>query len=608
MAISPFLPRLAALRNSEDCKTRRCTWTKISTDSKPPEQCTRTISDDGRTRELLQSLNETTDTRNVLADLAALQLCGRSHREKNIELVVAEWSREIEGQDLATVINSNLSHSADSSTLAVKPEQSLGGNFYRRRRVPSIKPSVSIPVITPSTLRRTLQIDEGFALKCHGYTTRNSRCKMPLAGATCITIDNIVDSIASSCSTSGEEDNFKRLLEELAGLVLCRRYHQAEALDLSLQWLPKMADVGVPTQDVRISLGDGERTHDLGSPTRTCRRPSCPTTPRTTGDSPESTRSTMWSRSSQDYLTTPGTIPQRPTPQELWKHSPLSFKTRAIHRIEALCDDSEVKYLATAFDSHFTVAKENPTKELSSSRKASLRTRRVESPTRDIPTFIPFPAQSTQKMLVSMCKVLSRPLSKQDQQSGCIYGFQRGDNGYIKVGVTTVGVETRMKQWTNSCHYEPKVLLKMEVRYAFRVERLIQVHLRKERFRESLVNGICNSGKGCPKKHDEWFKIGLERLRKVVAVWIRFVESKPYDENNNLTPYWQQQLKKIDLSSNIDPWFTWLERILDSISPTAVQAGISSEKLTRVKAEESLQSRIPMIPPLPIGNPVRIQA
>jgi hypothetical protein len=122
------------------------------------------------------------------------------------------------------------------------------------------------------------------------------------------------------------------------------------------------------------------------------------------------------------------------------------------------------------------------------------------------------------------------------------------------------------------------------------------------------VNGSCNSGQGCPKKHDEWFKIGLERLRKVVAVWKRFVESKPYDENNNLKPYWQQQLKKIDLSSNIDPWFTWLERILDSISPKTIPTGISSEKSARVKTEERLQSRIQMIPPIPVGNSVRIQA
>jgi hypothetical protein len=207
-----------------------------------------------------------------------------------------------------------------------------------------------------------------------------------------------------------------------------------------------------------------------------------------------------------------------------------------------------------------------------------------------------------------MCEVISRPLSSQDQKSGCIYGFQRGDNGYIKVGVTTVGVEKRMKNWAQSCHYEPKVVLKIEFRYAFRVERLIQVHLRKERFRESLVNGSCNSGKGCPTKHDEWFKIGLERLRKVVNVWKRFVESEPYDENNHLKPYWQQQLKKIDLSSNIDPWITWLERILDTISPTAVQAGVANEKLTRVKVEEGIQSRIPRIAPLSMRNTVIIQA
>lgn len=607
MAISPFLPSLAALRNSEDCKTRRCTWTKITTQCKPAEQCSRTISDSGKTQKLLQRLNETTDTQNVLTDLAALQLCSRSHREKNIGLVVAEWNREIESQDLATVIDSNLFNSADSSALAVKTEKPPGGNLCRSRRVPSIKPSVSIPVILPSTLRRTLQIDDGFPLKCHGYTTRNSRCKMPLTGATRITIDNIVESLASSCSKSGEEDNVKRLLEELAGLILCRRYHQAQALNLSLQWLPRIADGGASMQASVTNLGDGERAQDPDVPTRTCSRQLCPTTP-TSDDSPKSTRSTMWSRSSRGYPTTPGTSPQLSMPKELEEGSPLSSKSHTKDRIEVLRGDSEVKYSVATFSPQNTVAKKHFTEQPSASRKASLRSSRAEPPTQDIPTFVPFSAQSTQKMLASMCEVLSRPLSKQDQQSGCIYGFHRGDNGFIKVGVTTVGVATRMKQWTQSCHYEPKVVLKIDVPYAFRVERLIQVHLRKERFYESLVNGSCNSGNGCTKKHDEWFKIGLERLRKVVAVWKRFVESKPYDENNTLKPYWQQQLKKIDLSSNIDPWFSWLERILDSISPIAVHTGILSEKLIRLKVEERLQPIISMIPPLPIGNPVSVQA
>jgi hypothetical protein len=604
MAISPFLPSLAALRNSEDCKARRCTWTKISTEGKPPEQCSRTISDGGKTRELLQRLKETRDTRGVLADIAALQLCGRSHREKNIKLVVDEWSREIERGDWehgALVIKSNPSRSSDASTVAIMSEQSPGGNLCRTRRVPSIH------VITPSTLRRIYQIDEGYNLKCHGYTIRNSRCKMTLARAACITIDNIVESLASSFCKPAEEDNVKCLLEELAGLVLCRRYHQADALDLGLQWLP-VADIGISTKAGRRDFGDDERTHDPCARRSTCRSPLCPATSRTTGDFPESTRSTTGSRSSQDYPATPVTSPRQSTPQELEKRSPLSFKTRAIDRIEALCEDSEAKYSATAFDSRFTVAEKYFAQQSSASRKANLRTSRVESPRQDIPTFIPFPAQNTRNMLVSMCEVISRPLSNRDLESGCIYGFQRGDNGYIKVGATTVGLETRMKQWAQSCHYEPKVVLKIEVRYAFRVERLIQVHLRKERFRESLVNGSCNSGKGCPKKHDEWFKIGLERLRKVVTVWKRFVESEPYDENNHLKPYWQQQLKKIDLSSNIDPCITWLERILDSICPTAVQTGIASEKLARVKVEERLQSRIPAIPLLSIGNPVMIQA
>jgi hypothetical protein len=179
--------------------------------------------------------------------------------------------------------------------------------------------------------------------------------------------------------------------------------------------------------------------------------------------------------------------------------------------------------------------------------------------------------------------MLSRPLSEQDQKPGYIYAFKREDNGYFKVGVAN-NVPRRMKDKVSRCRFEPKVVLEVAVPISFLVERLIKAHLRKERFRESLVNGGCNSGKGCPTTHGEWFKIKLERLRKVVAVWKRFAESEPYDERHQLKPWWQQQLKAIELSSNIDPRLSWIECALDCNSVMAVQRG-AREKSTRVKAE-----------------------
>jgi hypothetical protein len=150
------------------------------------------------------------DTQNVLADLAALQVCGRSHRDKNVRLVVEEWSREIEREDLeqrTSSISPNQLRSSDILTIARNSKQSPGGNLSRTRGVTPIKPSVPTPAITPLILRQTLQIEEGYNLNCHGHP--KSRCKMLLSGASYAGIDNTVVSLATYCSTSPRQDNVK---------------------------------------------------------------------------------------------------------------------------------------------------------------------------------------------------------------------------------------------------------------------------------------------------------------------------------------------------------------------------------------------------------------
>lgn len=587
-AASPFLPTLADLRNSDDCKTRQCIWTKKSKKDSPPEQCSRTVSDNGKTREFLQRLYATRDTRSVLEDLAALQLCGRSHREKNVAIVVDEWIKETDGErlnpKLPTVSTKQL-ESLNSPAPGPASNRSLVGNDHRKRTVTSIQPELPRPMVTPSLIRQKLQIDEGDSLKCHGLTTGNNRrCKRPLSRPTFIRIDTIVSSLTSLCSIPSDQDDIKHLLEELAGLVLCPGYHRDQAPRLSTQWLRNMADIAISTKvDTKIS-GHDEETHNPGTPNPNCGGRFGPAIPPTIGDSPESTVSSMWSRYPQSHVTTPGSSPHRSMSRELQNNSPLSSKTGTSHRIESLLEDSNFKQSVTDFQPDTGVVRKLFTQQSSNSRKASLRSSHIESLRPTVPAFIPFPTQCASKMLTAMRDVISRPLSNQDQKFGYIYGFQREDNGYIKIGVTK-DVETRMRQLANSCHYEPKVVLRIAVPHAFRVERLIHLHLRSERFRENLLNHLCNSGRGCPTKHEEWFKVGLERLQKVVAVWKRFIESKPYDEKHGLKSWWQQQLKKIDLRSHLDPWLHWLEGILDANSTMTVKSEEAKEKLTRVEIE-----------------------
>jgi hypothetical protein len=592
MAVSSFLPTLAALRNSEDCRTRQCIWSQRSRKDSPPQQCLRTISDDGKTRKFLQRLNDTGDIRGVLADLAALQLCGRSHRKKHIGLVIDEWIKEIEEERLKPSFPAIATNQLKSSNIPVPSpasNRSLASNHHTRS-VTSTQPNLSRPTITPSTIRQTLQIDKGDHLKCHGYTVRHNRCTQPLSQPTCGRIDNIVESLTSSYSVISDKDDITHILAELAGLVMCRGYHKNQAPELSKKWLQKMVDFAVSAEVDGESFGQDEQTHNPSTPNRKRGSRFDPVMPPTIDDSPESTISSMWSRYPKSRFTTPGTSPHQSTSRELQNTSPLSSKAGATYRTESLLGDSDVKHPIPDSQSHTSVVRKLFTQQSSNSRKATLRTSRIESPRQTILAFVPFPIQSTEKMLETIYDVISRPLSEQHRKPGYIYGFQRENNGHIKIGVTK-DVEARMRQWANSCHYEPKILLKIAVPHAFRVERLIQLHLQNERFRENLVDGLCNSGSGCPSKHQEWFKVGLERVQKVIGIWKRFMESEPYDEKYALKSWWKQHLKKIHLCSNFDLWLDWLGHILDDNSQIVVKRKGENGKLTGVKVEEKFEAK-----------------
>ncbi|KAH8597513.1 hypothetical protein B0O99DRAFT_684830 [Bisporella sp. PMI_857] len=591
MAVSPFLPTVAKLRASQDCKSRQCIWTRASKKNNASEQCSRTISDGGKTRKLLQCLDDAEDTRAALLNLAALQLCGRSHRVKHIGVVVDEWLKEIEEGHLKPAISAastNQLKSSCASAPAPAPAsyQSRVGNSRRTRSVTSTISKFSGLEATPSVIRQTLQIDEGEKLTCHGRA-RKGRCTQPLARQACDRIDTTVRSLAISCIKPLDQEYITDLLTELAGLVLCRGYHQDQAPSLSMQWLPKLVDLAISTEfDTQNTHCDEEapNLHNQGTPKHHLHTSNFDraTTP-TINDSPQSSISSFWSRNVESHFTTPGTSPQRPTSRELQANSPLSHKNSAAQRSESLYDDLDIKDPTTTFQND-SVIRKLFTQQSHKSSTASLRVSHFESPKQTILEFVPFPTKGMQQELRAMRDVISRPLSEQDQRFGCIYGFQREDNGYIKVGVAK-DVEARMQQWANSCHYTPKVILKISVSHAFRVERLIQLHLQGARFRETLVNGLCNSGKGCPRKHQEWFKIGIERLRKVFAVWKRFMESEPYDEKYSLKPCWQKHLKNPDLCLNPDPWLHWLERILDGNSVIAVKREEANDELKKVKIE-----------------------
>jgi len=88
----------------------------------------------------------------------------------------------------------------------------------------------------------------------------------------------------------------------------------------------------------------------------------------------------------------------------------------------------------------------------------------------------------------------------------------------------------------------------------FRVESIVKFHLRDHRYRENLLQGRCNGGKGCDKKHDEWFDVTIDRVKQVVRLWTRWMHAKPYGDDHRLKPEWRKVIESVHLNSVYDPW------------------------------------------------------
>ena len=593
MAVFPFLPSLADLRDAGPCKTRQCVWTKKAKKDSPPQQCSRMIADGGKTENILRLLDSSKDFRGILEDLSELQLCGRTHRAKFRELVLEEWIKEIkeEGLKPATppLSTKKLKSSNSIKSTIEATSEPLNSTDHCPPSRTSTQQTRPKAVITSSILRKILEIDDGDRIECHGHTTSTKderRCTYKLAEKSVARIATILDELATDCGLSSCKQEVDRLLEELSGLVLCRRYHQDQASEKFEQWVGKIEGIVNQNDEDTTNSGRDEALAAPSTPKRQLRpRPSL-STPETYNDSPESSVSSVWSRSPQSQVTTPDTSPRPPTSRDLYENSPLSAKTGSTHHVLPPLDDSDIENSISHSQPEIKLERQLFTAPPIPTRRSTLRSHHIEPFQPTISTFLPFRPQTPQKMLTALCDVIQRPLSEQDQRLGYIYGFQREGSSYIKIGVSK-DIKRRMKEWFHTCRYEPKVVLEVAVPHAFRVERLIHLHLWKERRRESLVAGRCNSGKGCEKVHQEWFEIGRQRLTEIVDIWARFGGCEPYDEMHLLKSLWMEKLKSIDMRSRLDPWRSWVNGIVpDKKTIVAVKTETKEKLGPRVNVSE----------------------
>jgi hypothetical protein len=190
------------------------------------------------------------------------------------------------------------------------------------------------------------------------------------------------------------------------------------------------------------------------------------------------------------------------------------------------------------------------------------RSRTIEFPEPVLPQFEPFSPKSSKTMFSDLYKLITRAFIKKDGAPGYLYGFRRDNGACIKVGYTNRDEwEERMEEWIKSCHQELTILFVEPVPHAQKMESLVHATLYHERRREVLVNGKCNGGRGCHKKHEEWLEVTEERLREVVDAWIRWFGAKPY-KKGKLRPKWKEyidNLRKTQSKDLPEPWRQWID-------------------------------------------------
>lgn len=149
---------------------------------------------------------------------------------------------------------------------------------------------------------------------------------------------------------------------------------------------------------------------------------------------------------------------------------------------------------------------------------------------------------------VDLClsQTMNKPLGVTALKSGFLYVYRhRGEANFFKIGYTTVGVAHRIKQWEKQCGHKAEVVYpsteveEFPIRNVQRIEQLIHAELKACRYREEGCQG-------CGKNHIEWFKVGEQHLRAVIAKWVDWIQGGQFKEENCIWKLKMQQKKEMD--------------------------------------------------------------
>jgi hypothetical protein len=499
MDLPGSVPCLAALINDDANWGPLCHWPIKNRGKQKSRTCTRRIhaneveERDDIIKELQRLIpattEKTTSLRSAIPDIvsdihAKLKtvskwlVCKAVHRRENATAIFQKWSNELDDLEKA-----------------------------RDRPVTNY-------------IRKELEIDDDKRHLCQGRTPKGTKCLNMISNKNRDCADAIIEAIAKARNSSPTtRDN----VLELAQLLLCRRYHQDQAIRKSEEWFGKIEEL-FPQADAAKE------------------QPSTPPFSRVSTVDSVATQSTVLSVSTSEGSTaysTPATSPPR----------------------KRLYDDNTTSPVSSLYSrgrrtTETTVDKQSP--RITQTRVT--RNRTIEFPEPVLPQFKSLSPKTNKTVFNDLYNLITRAFLPKDRAPGYLYGFKRDNGTCIKVGYTK-DMSKRMKQWRNQCRQELSILFTEPVPHAHKIEGLVHATLYHERRREVLVNGKCNGGRGCETKHKEWLEVTEEHLRDVVDAWIRWFGTNPY-EKGKLGSKWKDyidNLRKTQSKDLAEPWRQWID-------------------------------------------------
>jgi hypothetical protein len=385
-----------------------------------------------------------------------------------------------------------------------------------------------MPLSKPLTLERLLELlqIQLSLTTCCGTTQKQEKCKVKLSG------DNqkkITPATHKLLNTWNDGNSISDSLFDLSDLIFCPRFHRSQATNRVAVW-----KTALPVRDNAHKDKHSTATRRISSSKNSDEDvPSLP-----------STSSVAWGSKTTEDKT-----------EVKFRKEETKKNTRRPSAIISQCHiHAEV---VTGDLSKATTCKYTQSSDISQ-RTRSKTTFPVPTSTKQpLSAFEPFSAVLT-KNCKPLLQKLKAPISQREKDSGWVYIFKRpGLDTMVKVGTTINHPSTRLRQIGNPCQYTPTLLFAMWTPHAMKVERLVHCYLNKERRRENLSGGKCNEGKGCHKRHQEWFEVDLTYVKDVVSLWGNWMKTgQPYGGDGNLTTQWLVRLQNLS-HTQLDNWSCW---------------------------------------------------